>query len=56
MLKRVPTAKEILIKGPGHFIQEEAGPEYAQLIIDFINGNPQSFEIDSISGNNKDIL
>ena len=56
MLKRVPTAKEILIKGPGHFIQEEAGPEYAQLIIDFINGNPQSFEIDSISGNNKVIL
>ena len=56
MLKRVPTAKEILIKGPGHFIQEEAGPEYAQLIIDFINGNPQSFEIDSISGNNKGIL
>ena len=56
MLKRVPTAKEILIKGPGHFIQEEAGPEYAQLIIDFINGNPQSFEIDSISDNNKDIL
>ena len=56
MLKRVPTAKEILIKGPGHFIQEEAGPEYAQLIIDFINGNPQSFEIDSISANNKDIL
>ena len=56
MLKRVPTAKEILIKGPGHFIQEEAGPEYAQLIIDFINGNPQSFEIDSTSGNNKDIL
>ena len=56
MLKRVPTAKEILIKGPGHFIQEEAGPEYAQLIIDFINGNPQSFEIDSISGKNKDIL
>ena len=56
MLKRVPTAQEIVIKGPGHFIQEEAGPEYAQLIIDFINGKPQSFEIDSISGNNKDIL
>ena len=56
MLKRVPTAKEILIKGPGHFIQEEAGPEYAQLIIDFINGNPQPFGIDSISGKNKDIL
>ena len=56
MLKRVPTAKEIVIKGPGHFIQEEAGPEYAQLIINFINGNPKSFEIDSISVNNKDIL
>ena len=56
MLKRVPTAKEVLIKGPGHFIQEEAGPEYAQLIIDFINGNPQSFKIDSISAKNKDIL
>ena len=56
MLKRVPTAKEIVIKGPGHFIQEEAGPEYAQLIIDFINGNPKSFEIDSISVNNKDVL
>ena len=38
MLKRVPTAEEIVIKGPGHFIQED-GPEYAQLIIDFINGN-----------------
>ena len=26
-----------MIKGPGHFLQEEAGPEYSQLIIDFIN-------------------
>jgi len=46
MLKRIPSAQEISIQGPGHFIQEEAGPEYAQLIIDFINGNPQSFKID----------
>ena len=46
MLKRVPTAEEIVIKGPGHFIQEEAGPEYAQLIIDFINGNPKGFSIE----------
>ncbi len=45
MLKRVPTAKEIIIKGPGHFIQEEAGPEYAQLIIDFINGDPKGFTV-----------
>ena len=40
MLKRIPSAQEIVINGPGHFIQEEAGPEYAQLIIEFINGNP----------------
>ena len=46
MLKRVPTAEEIVIKGPGHFIQEEAGPEYAQLIIDFINGNPKGFTVE----------
>ena len=46
MLKRVPTAQEIVIKGPGHFIQEEAGPEYAQLIIDFINGNPKGFSVE----------
>ena len=31
------------IYGPGHFIQEEAGPEYAELIIQFIDGNPKSF-------------
>jgi len=48
MLKRVPTAQEIVIKGPGHFIQEEAGTEYAQLIIDFINGNPQPFIKDRV--------
>ena len=46
MLKRVPTAEEIVIKGPGHFILEEAGPEYAQLIIDFINGNPKGFAME----------
>ena len=46
MLKRVPTAEEIVIKGPGHFIQEEAGPEYAQLIIDFISGNPKGFSVE----------
>ena len=44
MLKRIPSAQEIIIEGPGHFLQEEAGPEYAQLIIDFINGNPKPFK------------
>ena len=55
-LKRIPSAQEIVIKGPGHFIQEEAGPEYAQLIIDFINGNPQGFEVERKDINLKDIL
>ena len=55
-LTRIPNPTVVTLEGVGHFCQEEAGPEYAQLIIDFINGNPQSFEIDSISGNNKDVL
>ena len=46
LLKRVPSAQEVVIKGPGHFLQEEAGPEYAQLIIDYINGNPQGFTVE----------
>ncbi len=56
MLKRIPSAQEIIIEGPGHFIQEEAGPEYAQLIIDFINGNPQPFKIKQDSIDKNDIL
>ncbi len=55
-LKRIPTAQEIVIKGPGHFIQEEAGIEYAQLIIDFINGNPKGFEVESKVEDIKEIL
>ena len=43
MLNRVPLAQKIIIKGPGHSLQEEAGQEYAQLIIDFINVKPQTF-------------
>ena len=56
MLKRIPSAQEIVINGPGHFIQEEAGPEYAQLIIEFINGNPKGFSKDQKVINNDDIL
>jgi len=55
-LKRIPTAQEIVIKGPGHFIQEEAGPEYAQLIIDFINGTPKGFEVEKKVINKETIL
>jgi haloalkane dehalogenase len=56
MLMRVPSAQEILIEGPGHFIQEEAGPEYAQLIIDFINGKPKGFTVDQKVISKEDIL
>ena len=55
-LKRIPTAKEIVIKGPGHFIQEEAGPEYAQLILDFIKGEAKGFEVKARVKDIKDIL
>jgi len=56
MLKRIPSAEEILIRGPGHFLQEEAGPEYAKLIIDFINGNPKGFTIGQKVISKEDIL
>ena len=46
----------IIIEGPGHFMQEEAGPEYEQLIIDFIYGNPQPFKIKQDSIDKKYIL
>jgi haloalkane dehalogenase len=55
-LKRIPSAQEIIIYGPGHFIQEEAGPEYAQLIIDFINGKPKGFTVDQRVISKEDIL
>ena len=56
MLKRIPTSQEIIINGPGHFIQEEAGPEYAQLIIDFMNDNPKGFTIEQKVIHKDDIL
>jgi haloalkane dehalogenase len=55
-LKRIPSAQEIIIYGPGHFIQEEAGPEYAELIIQFINGNPKSFTKEKVVIDKSDIL
>tara|TARA_B100001939_G_C16528506_1_gene440992 strand:+ start:243 stop:398 length:156 start_codon:yes stop_codon:yes gene_type:complete len=47
---------EIILYGPGHFVQEEAGPEYAQLIIDFINGEAKSFTIEQTTIDREDIL
>jgi haloalkane dehalogenase len=37
-LTRVPTAKNVTISGAGHFVQEDAGPELAQMINAFIAG------------------
>jgi haloalkane dehalogenase len=46
-LNRVPTAQNITIEGAGHFVQEDAGPELAELINTFIAGDEvQSFRVD----------
>jgi haloalkane dehalogenase len=44
-LRRVPTAQNVTIRGAGHFVQEDAGPELAQLIVDFIEENELPSEI-----------
>ncbi len=44
-LERVPTAQNVTIRGARHFVQEDAGPELAQLMIDFIAGRPLPSEI-----------
>lgn len=38
--RRVPGAEQVIIKGVGHFVQEEVGPQLAALIDDFIAGRP----------------
>ena len=44
-LERVPTAQNVDILGAGHFVQEDAGPELAHLMIDFMQGRPLPTEI-----------
>lgn len=45
-LDRVPGAINVTIKGAGHFVQEDAGPELAALINQFIAGNEvKGFEV-----------
>ena len=39
-MNRIPNPAEITLGGAGHFVQEEVGPELAQIISDFINGKP----------------
>ena len=37
-VNRIPNPTIITLGGAGHFVQEEVGPELAQIIIDFIKG------------------
>ena len=39
-LRRVPTAENVTIEGAGHFVQEDAGEELAQLMLDFMARHP----------------
>ena len=39
---RVPGATQVVIKGVGHFVQEEVGPQLAAIIDDFVAGRPVS--------------
>jgi len=44
-LERVPTAQNVTIRGAGHFVQEDTGPELARLMIEFMQGRPLPKEI-----------
>ena len=39
-MTRIPNPTEITLEGVSHFVQEEAGPELASLINDFIADRP----------------
>ncbi len=41
-IDRIPGATSVTIRDAGHFVQEDAGPELAELINDFIAGRPVS--------------
>lgn len=44
-LERVPTAQNVKIRGAGHFVQEDAGPELAKLMVDFMQGRSLPAEV-----------
>jgi haloalkane dehalogenase len=44
-LERVPTAQNVTIRGASHFVQEDAGPELARLMVDFMQGRSLPTEI-----------
>ena len=41
-LERIPNPTVITLGGASHFVQEEVGPELAQIISDFVKGKPVS--------------
>ena len=41
-LERIPNPTVITLGGASHFVQEEVGPELAQIISDFVRGKPVS--------------
>ena len=41
-LERIPNPTVITLGGASHFVQEEVGPELAQIISDFVGGKPVS--------------
>ena len=44
-LSRVPGATNVTIRDAGHFVQEDAGPALARLMIDFMQGRALPTEI-----------
>ena len=48
-----PTSVWLTVQG---FLQEEAGSQYAELIIKFINGNPEGFTMEKKVIDRNDIL
>ena len=46
-LARVPTAQNVVIRGAGHFVQEDAGKALAGLMVDFMQGKALPAEIES---------
>ena len=47
-LARVPAAQNVSIRGAGHFVQEDAGPTLAKLMVDFMQGRelPEAINAD----------
>jgi haloalkane dehalogenase len=44
-IERIPGAQRVTILGARHFVQEDAGPELARLMIDFMQGRPLPAEV-----------